>query len=195
MIFSVSHRRFSLRNGHRRHSRERITSGTPFGIFGAFCSENADGPGGGGRRGTNANHGAAARQTRTNRCRDRPSRPTGGNTRGRQPGTETAGRRAVPRDASTARPQGPAARYRQNIILQHNLNLLTQPIMDRRTFLLRSAMLATGTLVAALSPHPGRGRSQSRRNRLAEFRFRSLQTFQEFRVQIPPLRTLVVERR
>ena len=152
MIFSVSHRRFSLRNGHRRHSRERITSGTPFGIFGAFCPENADGPGGGGRRGTNANHGAAARQTRTNRCRDRPSRPTGGNTRGRQPGTETAGRRAVPRDASTARPQGPAARYRQNIILQHNLNLLTQPIMDRRTFLLRSAMLATGTLVAALSP-------------------------------------------
>ena len=183
MIFSVSHRRFSLRNGHRRHSRERITSGTPFGIFGAFCSENADGPGGGGRRGTNANHGAAARQTRTNRCRDRPSRPTGGNTRGRQPGTETAGRRAVPRDASTARPQGPAARYRQNIILQHNLNLLTQPIMDNRHPRSRTF------------PHPGRGRSQSRRNRLAEFRFRSLQTFQEFRVQIPPLRTLVVERR
>lgn len=115
MIFSVSHRRFSLRNGHKRHSRERITSGTPFGIFGAFCPENADGPGGGGRRGTNANHGAAARQTKNNRCRDRPSRPTGGNTRGRQPGTETAGRRAAPRDASTARPQGPAARYRQNL--------------------------------------------------------------------------------
>lgn len=90
MIFSVSHRRFFAAERAGGHYRERITSGTPFGTFGAFCPEEADGSRGGGRRGTNANQGAAARQTKTNRCRDRPQLPdreqqqTGGNPQPRQ---------------------------------------------------------------------------------------------------------------